>query len=124
MSQQELEQGDQEVMGIVNDHAHPDATVVAEEIAEQMLQPEDPERIHCDDTCQCGANPDWNQNQKTREGISTGVCVAACLLVAVLLVAAKLFPAIVSWVVNAGVLCCGIVAAVKIDRAVRRWRNW
>ena len=29
MSQQDLERGDQEVMGIVNDHAHPDTAALA-----------------------------------------------------------------------------------------------
>ena len=124
MSQQELEQGDQEVMGIVNEHAHPDTAAVADEITEQLLRPEEPERTCSGDTCKCGANPDWLRKQKTREQISTGVCVAVCVLVAVLLVAASFFPNIVIWVVNAGVLCCGIVAAVKCDRFIRFWRNW
>ena len=124
MSQQELEQGDQEVMGIVNDHAHPDTAAAAEKITEQLLRPEEPEPKCCDGTGKCGPNPDWLRKQKLRAGISAGVCVVICLLVAVLLVAASFFPNIVIWVVNAGVLCCGIVAAVKIDRAVRPWRNW
>ena len=123
MSQQELEQGDQEVMGIVNEHAHPDTAAAAEDITEQLLRPVAPKRT-CRDDNKCEPNPDWLRKQKLRERISTGVCVAACILVAVLLVAASFFPNIVIWVVNAGVLCCGIVAAVKIDRAVRRWRNW
>ena len=124
MSQQELEQGDQEVMGIVNEHAHPDTAAVADEITEQLLRPEEPEPKRCDGTGKCGPNPDWLRKQKTRERISTGVCVAVCVLVAVLLVSANFLPGILIWIVNAGVLCCGIVAAVKIDRAVRRWRNW
>ncbi len=33
MSQQELEQGDREVMGMVNGHSHPEAAAAAEEIA-------------------------------------------------------------------------------------------
>lgn len=123
MSQQELEQGDQEVMGIVNEHAHPDTTAAAENITEQLLRPEEPERKCNDDTCKCGPNPDWIRKKKLRAGISTGVCVAICLLVAVLLVAAKFFPDIVCWVVNVGVLCCGIVAAVKLDRFAQWWRK-
>lgn len=123
MSQQDLERGDQEVMGIVNDHAHPDTAATAEEIAEQLFQPEEPART-CDDACKCGADHTWIRKRKIREGISAGICVAVCLLVAVLLVAANFLPDILIWVVNGGVLCCGIVAAVKLDRLISRRKTW
>lgn len=127
MSQQDLERGDQEVMGIVNDHAHPDTAAAAEEITEQLLQPEEPES-DCDNTCY-DEEPElvqmWNRKLKIRETISTGVCVAVCLLVAVLLVVANFLPDILIWIVNGGVLCCGIVAAVKLDRLIsRRKSRW
>lgn len=62
----------------------------------------------------------WSAAESRRRILWTVLQVACCILVAVLLVAALLDPAVVVHLVNAGVLACGIVAAVKIDRFLRR----
>ena len=125
MSQQDLERGDQEVMGIVNDHAHPDTAAAAEEITEQLLRPEEPEansKSNCDND-EDRLIQTWERKRKFRETIRTGICVAVCLLVAVLLVVANFIPNILIWIVNGGVLCCGVVAAVKLDRLISHRRS-
>ena len=138
MSQKELEQTDQEVMEMVNDHAHPDATEAAQVIqhvvgsyaAGRKVKEPTPEELE-----KAAAERAWLEQVaeekrkvkkvKIQEAVRALVLVAVCVLVAVLLVAAHFAPDVVIWIVNGGVLCCGIVAALIVDRWIRRWTgNW
>lgn len=131
MSQQELEQGDQEVMGVVNGHSHPGAAAEAEKIEQRFSTqktgktPDDPQH---EERCVCGPSPEWKRDmeeaeKRCRVQIKRQViaCTVICVLVAAALVAAYYIPDILVWIVNLGVLSCGIVAAVKLDRWRRLW---
>ena len=126
MSQQELEHGDQEVMGVVNGHSHPDAEAAAEDIAAAARQVKREEkRITVPPAgtpgyageC-CGEGPGAKAKRRLFWPVLQVVC---CVLVAVLFVTALLEPGFVVYLVNVGVLACGIVAALIVDRRVRRW---
>ncbi len=128
MSQQELEQGDQEVIGMVNGHSHPDAVAAAEEIAESVTAPVQDRH---DDACvydaedekeQCGLAERLYRKRKQMEILRAVLFVAACLCIATALVAVLYVPKLLVWVVNIGVLACGIAGAVKIDKYIRWWR--
>lgn len=105
MSQQEFEQADDQVLSMVNDHAHPDAKKAAEKI--------------------CCANPAENARaaEQRRRILWTVLQVLCCVLVAALFVAALLDPSFVMVLVNAGVLVCGMVAAILVDRSIRHLRG-
>ena len=130
MSQQEFEQTDQEVISLVNGHSHPDAAAAAEEIADAAWEPAKEE-----DTCDCDV-PDVDaryreeqemceklyRKRKRAEVRQAVLFVIACLGIAAALLAAWYVPKLLIWVVNVGVLACGIAAAVKIDKYIRWWR--
>ena len=131
MSQQELEQGDLEVMGMVNGHSHPDAAATAEGIAESVWKPVQ----YADDrTCDCETSAETQYEEACREvrrmqrkrermeRLQVALFVVACVLIAAALVAAWYVPILLIWVVNVGVLACGIAGAVKIDKYIRWWR--
>lgn len=115
MSQQEFEQADRDVIAVVENHAHPDAKKAAAKIlqGEQMLTMPD----RNDSTANAKA-------AELRRGILlTAIQVLSCVLVAVLFVAALIDSSIVVFLVNVGVLVCGMVAAILVDRAIRAWRK-
>lgn len=133
MSQQEFEQNDQEVLDLVNDHAHPEAEASAEEIKKDLgycgavgHEPTPEEKLLAEE------HRRWQEeaaremkrvkSRKRREVFGVSVRVAICVAVACVLVAAMFAPELLIWIVNAGVLCCGIVAAIMIDRWRRTWR--
>ena len=133
MSQQEFEQNDQEVLDLVNDHAHPEAEAFAEEIkkdlgycsaVENEPTPEEKQLAEEHRRWQEEAAREMKRvkSRKRREVFGVSVRVAICVAVACVLVAAMFVPELQIWIVNAGVLFCGIVAAVMIDRWYRRWR--
>lgn len=131
MSQQELERGDQEVFGVVNGHSHPDAAAAAEVIAEVATEPvQDSNDRTCDYDAEaeakyrkaCQEVEQMNRKRKRMEDLRAVLFVAACLCTATALVAAWYVPSLLIWVVNVGVLVCGIAAAVKIDKYIRWWR--
>lgn len=117
MSQQELEKSDEEVMNMVNGAASPQATQNAEDIAAELkaMEREAAEMVK-EERAQ-------RQTYKRREGRYVAFIVAACIAVAILCVLALKYSGLVIWLVNAAVLSCGIVAAVKIDRWIRRWKK-
>ena len=125
MSQQELEQGDQEVMGMVNGHSHPDAAAAAEEIVESVTAPVQDNAYAFDaeeEKKQCGTAERLYRKRKQMEFMRAALFVAVCLCTAAALVAAWYVPSLLIWVVNVGVLACGIAAAVKVDKYIRWWR--
>ena len=108
MSQQEFDRADEQVIGVVESHAHPDAKKRAEKICkgEQKVATQDDS---AGDT----------QAAELRRGILlTAIQVLSCILVAALMDAS-----FVTFLVNIGVLVCGMVAAILVDRAIRTWRK-
>lgn len=133
MSQQEFEQNDQEVLDLVNDHAHPEAEASAEEIKKDLGYCSAVENEPTPEEKQLAEeHRRWKEeaaremkrvkSRKRREVFGVSVRVAICVAVACVLVAAMFAPELLIWIVNAGVLCCGIVAAIMIDRWRRTWR--
>ena len=96
MSQQEFEQQDAQAMRVAN------------------REGKEGERPVCD-----GKSMDAEQAELRRQILWTAIQVLSCVLVAVLFVAALLDEGVVVHLTNLGVLSCGIVAAILIDRAVR-----
>lgn len=137
MSQQELEQADQEVINLVNKSTSPEATQSAEKIAEEHFAEEKPEGSFPEEaeeeTVPGAIDAKWiPANRSIIDKIARDAkkrfrnrminCVVLCVLIAAALVAAWAVPKLVIWVVNIGVLSCGITAGIAIDRFVRRWR--
>lgn len=124
MSQQELEQGDREVMGMVNGHSHPEASAAAEEIERAVRPPMEEDFKESEEEWreQCRAGEALYRKRKRMEILRVVLFEVACLLTAAALVAAWYVPSLQIWVVNVGVLACGIAGAVKIDKYIRWWR--
>ena len=131
MSQQEMERMDQECENVVNGSAAPEAMAAAEAIAEQW-QEETKEHICVDfPGCKkCGEPIDvWAKRrtelqdsfrkEKNRRRASVVLRVLISILLGAFFVAVLIKPSLILWLVNAGVLCCGIVAAISIDRYCR-----
>lgn len=112
MSQQELEQTDQEVMEMVNSKATPEAKRRADQIEDAINGPTPEEGAGCEVD---RLHKEYCRKRKIR----TAMCVMACVLIAVALLIVLFAPALLVWVVNIGILCCGIVAGIAIDRQCR-----
>ena len=116
MSQQELEKTDQEVINMVNSAAAPDALRKAERVAEN---------IHSRNSAEKDADEAHRKEQEEirayvrKRRLVVGAKLLACVAIALLLVSALFWPELLAFVVNAGVLACGCVAAVTIDRWLR-----
>ncbi len=61
--------------------------------------------------------------ERQRRILWTAIQILICVLVAALFVAALLDAENIVFLANMGVLVCGMVAAVKIDRAIRDWKK-
>ena len=97
MSQKEFEQQDEQVFGMVNR-----MPIKTEPNHKEQAEMGSTEAADC------------------RRGIlCTTIQVLSCVLVALLFVAALLDPRIVVHLVNIGVLTCGIVAGIVVDRRLR-----
>lgn len=98
MSQKEFEQNDQEVIDMVNRSAAPDAMAQADQLMEKL-----------------------KGTYKRKKKMRTVMVVLLCMAIAAALITALFVPAFVVWVVNIGVLGCGMAAAVTADRYIRRY---
>lgn len=123
MSQQELDRTDRELIDMVNERASQQAKEDAERLAAALRQPT-PEELAAQEA------EDRKHEQAARERqlileyqrerkIRRNLVVAACLLIALMLLIARYVPWFVGVVVNLGILICGIVAAIIIDRYTR-----
>ncbi|MBE6943829.1 MAG: hypothetical protein E7453_06160 [Ruminococcaceae bacterium] len=100
MSQQEFEQQDQQAMQLANRESQKKSVADAAKEFRDVRAMEMQRRI-----------------------LWTAIQVLICILVAALFVAALMDTSTVVFLANVGVLVCGMVAAVKIDRAIRRWKK-
>lgn len=110
MSDVEFESADREVMEVVNKTASPAATAAAEKIVKAVT-----------------AAPKPTSPAATTKKYVAAVYLAfrtvLCVIVAAFFLAMLVDPALEIWVVNFGVLACGIAAAIGIDRYLRREHN-
>ena len=114
----EFEKKDQEVMNLVNKGR---ATGLNNETAAASEQPhEDKTMGACLDA---GMQRAHRQRVMVQERLRLILNVFLCLLIAVAFLVAMVNPAAVVIVTNAGVLCCGCVIAVIVDRFFRR-KKW
>lgn len=134
MRQKEMDQMDQECENVVNGAATPEAKAAAEAIANEWHEGNDP-KCELDPCCACGPGEPistWNEGQvrekeayarreRNRHRMHLTARIILCLLTGSFFVATLVAPCLLPWLVNAGVLCCGIVAAVSIDRHRRRF---
>ena len=144
MSIQEMEKMDEELMGLVNSHAAPDAVAAAEEIVERETAPKAVEHKElpgewCVHENYCGpdqavavkkeggrytiSEEKFKELEKEMEVVTRRRTLAAVVLCAVvflvlLMVLAK--PDLLIWLVNIGVVCCSVVAGIALDRWWRR----
>lgn len=131
MSQKEMDQMDQECESIVNSSAAPEAMAAAEAIAEEWHE-ENREKICADfsEGEKCGESAgvcakrraelqDSFRKEKSRRRLGVVLRVLVSILLGAFFVAVLIKPSLILWLVNAGVLCCGIVAAISIDRYCR-----
>lgn len=126
MSAQEFDQMDEELMGMVNDHAAPAAVADAEEIVERMT-----EEKPADDTAalqedEAGYHISKKQfdeleakMEKTlRHKTIAAVIICVVMMVVLLMVMAK--PSLLIWLVNIGVVICSVITGIAVDRWCRR----
>lgn len=124
MSQQEMDLMDQECEEVVNGAAAPEAKAAAEAIAEEWCEETGngphTEPDPCCSTAWCERQEREKEaiarHEKNRRRACLALRIILCLLIGAFFVAVLVEPALVIWLVNAGVLCCGIVAAIAIDR--------
>ena len=117
MSAQEMEAMDNEVMGMVNDHAAPEAVKRAEEISKdtaakesKMGETDDKYWITKKQFAEIAAEAEAEKRRKTM------TAVVICALVAISLLAVMAKPDLLIWLVNVGVVCCSVIAGIALDR--------
>lgn len=118
MSQQELEQTDQEVMGMVNPHATPEAAAAADEIENRWKQDQRAQKKTEEEDAEAALEK-FTQHRRKREKMQTVLCVAVCALILVLFMVCLYVPEFVVWFANMGISCCITVAVLRVDR----WRR-
>ena len=124
MSQQEFEQNDQEVMELVNKSAAPEAKAMAEEIAQKVERDTEPEMVQPDNDIDAEVlTEEMYRKWRRKKMFSSCAIVAACGLIAAAIVIVMARPELLVWFANGSILCCGIVAALQIERIVRYLRR-
>ena len=99
MSQQEFDQQDEQAMRIANRKSEPKEGALLNQVS------------------------DTDVAELRRRILWTTIQILSCILAAALFVAALMDQAFVVFLVNAGVLVCGMTVAVLVDRAIRFWRK-
>jgi len=119
MSQQEFERTDQEVMDLVNGVAPTETAGTAEELSgpspEELALAEAEKRCQEEKAKEEKRMKAFVRKQKIRDALG----IASCVLIAILLLLSMYVPDFLVYVVNLGVLTCGIVVAIIIDRKTR-----
>lgn len=118
MSEMEFEQGNEELFGVVNDHATPEAAYQAEQIAQAKAKA-DAE----------AEQREWEHQMAERRRAHLAKSILGlilrlliCTAAAILFLAALLLPNWVPVLCFAGLAACLIVGAVVTDRAILSWR--
>lgn len=104
MSQEEMNAMDNEVAGVVNGKTESDCPT------------EGRSHNNCYDP-----HRKWIERQERRRKLTTVVWLLVCVIAAASLVVALYVPAAMPWIVNIGVICFIVAAAIILDRQLR-WR--
>lgn len=121
MSEQEFEQGTEELFGVVNAHASDTAKLQAELIARRAMEAEDAKRK--EELAQKKLDAEAEEKTARNKGIiGLIVRLLVCALAAVLFLAALLLPEWVPVLCFAGLGVCLIVGTVVVDRFRNAWR--
>ena len=121
MSQIEFEKNDQEVIEMVNRSATPEAVLQAEQIADAITESVPDAIPDTDKDEQASIMVEKMERMYRRKKTTRYILtVSLCVVIAALLIILLYMPFLMVWVVNIGVLGCGMVAAVAIDRYIRR----
>lgn len=121
MSQIEFEKNDQEVIEMVNRSATPEAVLQAEQIADAITDSVPDENSDTDKEEQSSAMVEKMERMYLRKKkMRYLLTVTLCFVITAMLIILLYMPFLMVWVVNIGILGCGMVAAVAVDRYVRR----
>lgn len=121
MSQIEFEKNDQEVIEMVNRSATPEAVLQAEQIADAITEPVPDEISDTGKEEQASAMVEEMERMYLRKKkMRYLLTVTLCFVITAMLIILLYMPFLMVWVVNIGILGCGMVAAVAVDRYVRR----
>ena len=112
MSQQEFERENQEAMDLANRKWK-----CAGRIATSPAAPRN------DRYAMKVAPCSHSRAEQVRQMLWTAIQILSCILAAVLFIAALMDPGFVVFLANAGILICGMAAAVLTDRLVSRRRS-
>ena len=126
MSVKEMEQMDEELMSVVNNHAAPAAVADAEEIVEQMTEKKPADTCDCLQETSDGYHITKKQfdeleskvEKTLRHKTIAAVIICVVMMVVLLMVLAK--PSLLIWLVNIGVAICCVITGIAIDRWCRR----
>lgn len=126
MSAQEFEKQDDELMGMVNGHAAPEAIADAEEIMERATAPapvtDQTDLQETEDSYHISkkrfAEMEAEVKKSLRMKTIAAVIVCALMAVSLLMVLAK--PALLIWLVNIGIATCAVITGIAVDRWCRR----
>lgn len=121
MSEQEFEQGTEELFGVVNTHASDTAKLQAELIARREMEVEDAKRKEELAQKKLEAEEE-KKTARTKTTLCLIVRLLICTLAAALFVGALLLPSWVPVLCFSGLAVCLIVGAVTTDRFIRSWR--
>ena len=132
MSQQEFDQMDEQVMGLVNEAATPEAAARAEEIAKNLGQTEDHARHRESDQKDYKSaiftiqqekfDALWEKAARWRRRRAV-ITVVLCVAIVAVLLTVMAEPELLIWLVNAGVVSCAITAGITVDRQIRSREN-
>lgn len=118
MSMEEFNQMDNQVMDVVNDHAAPEAVLVAESIAAEHTTLRDPEQEINREMARARVRE--GQRRRKKENILAAIYLLSCIIVAGALLLVLVKPQWLVWVVNIGLAVCCTIAGIVVDRQIRR----
>lgn len=124
MSEIEFERADQEAMDLVNRTANQEAAESAEQIANEWEKQQQAKFAAEFEKAAKEAEEKEREaarrfHRKMRWGLA--LRLAVCAVIATGLIVAMFVPEAIVWIANVGILACGMVWAVSVDRYFR-WR--
>ena len=122
MSAQEFEQADEQVIDMVNNHAAPQASANAEQIAKDPSVWEDPESMIAREVAKIRVAE--ATRKRKRENRNALICILVCLIVAAALLVVLAVPSWLIWLVNVGIVSCCTTAGIIADRYAQRNSGW
>ena len=120
MSQEEFDQQDKQVIDMVENHAHPDAKKAADDICKREQGAVREPQITTPLPAEQNESNGGTAAAELRRHLRVGLQVVICAIIASLFLAALRDKNFVVYLVNLGILSCGVTAAIIVDRHIRR----